>query len=447
MNILGKVNDDLFLPFLYCTRTLWQAGPRAKGRTNRGVSISRSAHQTASAPRNEELSQMQITRPRLTSAYRISASSTNRSTITRSERQAFDKIFRSLARDLNFTSEEQQEKDRVDERNDTFDESLTRPEIDLNEILDVGKIDLYSEKETRETTKQIHSTEEPSWEQSPRHHYNQTFQALQKAKTDKAVADALEKYLFGPFKQVMFLLKTEKKEAQRDPNRVKTRKRRILEAGSGVVIDTRSPQPTAPSKPQIIHSKSITTAEDLAAVSSDQRSMWPALKENYAELLVTGMRVFRQHFPISPFALQVLPRVKSFGRLSEALGCSTELYNEVLYQRFVQHGDMRGIVAILREMETQYLEPDRRTLEMLAYLQRYWQACAVGRRGAAVKAWYGTLPMQEDYAQFDAVFSEIRERARGSMAVEDGDGVEGGIQEADGGDQHEADVALANLVP
>lgn len=106
----------------------------------------------------------------------------------------------------------------------------------------------------------------------------------------------------------------------------------------------------------------------------------------YPSHLLLGLRLLDRSFSQpSALALSILPRIKSLGLVSHILGASTAFYNELLRIYWHRHDDFRGIVDLLEEMEQNGLEFDRETAEVLNEIQRMQTRILKGRKGEALR--------------------------------------------------------------
>lgn len=84
----------------------------------------------------------------------------------------------------------------------------------------------------------------------------------------------------------------------------------------------------------------------------------PALDINvygplYPAYLLLGLRLLNRSFARpSPLVQTILPRIKALGLASHALGGSTALYNELLRIAWQRHDDLPTVFALLQEMES-----------------------------------------------------------------------------------------------
>lgn len=91
----------------------------------------------------------------------------------------------------------------------------------------------------------------------------------------------------------------------------------------------------------------------------------PIISTLYPALLLLTLRLLTTHFPLSPYATTLLPTIRSLGLRSYVLGTSIQLYNTLLSHRWVVYSDLRGMNALLTEMERGGVDLDTETVEVL----------------------------------------------------------------------------------
>jgi hypothetical protein len=85
------------------------------------------------------------------------------------------------------------------------------------------------------------------------------------------------------------------------------------------------------------------------------------LRQNYAQQCVACLQVLRIQHPRSPYVLSILPKIKSLGAISYALAASTELYNELLFVRWVYYRDLHSCAELVNEMLDRSVPTDAKT--------------------------------------------------------------------------------------
>ncbi|KAL1962982.1 hypothetical protein VTN77DRAFT_8828 [Rasamsonia byssochlamydoides] len=85
----------------------------------------------------------------------------------------------------------------------------------------------------------------------------------------------------------------------------------------------------------------------------------------YSHMLLVVFHLLRTYFPRSPLIGEIRPTIQSYGRASVVLGASTKLYNELI--RFYWRGcdDLATVVSLLKEMEETGIEPDTKTYRLV----------------------------------------------------------------------------------
>ena len=106
----------------------------------------------------------------------------------------------------------------------------------------------------------------------------------------------------------------------------------------------------------------------------------------YPEHLLFGLRCLANNFAKpSPLTLSVLSKIKSLGFISQALGASTQLYNELLKIYWYKRDDFRGVISLLKEMESSGLDWDAETLDIVEDIWNEQRRVLNGSRGPTLK--------------------------------------------------------------
>lgn len=118
----------------------------------------------------------------------------------------------------------------------------------------------------------------------------------------------------------------------------------------------------------------------------------------------------------SPFAFQILPRVKELGLLSYVLGVSTPFYSWLARMHWYRFGDAHAALGVLREMNDAGLQPDDSVSDLLTQIRLDLHACAAGDQGPFVSAMvksppYGGTLTQRLMAMESEVSQSLKERA------------------------------------
>jgi hypothetical protein len=113
----------------------------------------------------------------------------------------------------------------------------------------------------------------------------------------------------------------------------------------------------------------------------DTRILFP----NFPSHLLHATRLLRQEFPASTLPLSVLPAIKSLGRSSYALGASTSLYNTLVHTAWTQHASYDYINELLTDMDNGGIEFDTNTLALLDNIIADFWAARRGNLGRVVQ--------------------------------------------------------------
>jgi hypothetical protein len=106
----------------------------------------------------------------------------------------------------------------------------------------------------------------------------------------------------------------------------------------------------------------------------------------YPLLLLKGLRLLDKAFERpSALALSVLPRVKELGLASYVLGASTPLYNTLMGIYWYRYGDVSAVFNLLEEMRRAGLSFDEDSLEILRDMDKTLIPYAEGESGQFVK--------------------------------------------------------------
>jgi Mtf2 family len=107
----------------------------------------------------------------------------------------------------------------------------------------------------------------------------------------------------------------------------------------------------------------------------------------YPSHVLLGLRLLDRSFAKpSPLVLNVLPRIKSLGIVSHVLGASTAFYNELLRIYWVRYDDFLGVLKLLNEMEQAGLEFDEETLSIVNEINQAQLKVKRGDRGSVLQA-------------------------------------------------------------
>lgn len=133
----------------------------------------------------------------------------------------------------------------------------------------------------------------------------------------------------------------------------------------------------------------------------------------YPLLLLQGLRLLDRAFERpSRLALSVLPRVQQLGLASYVLGASTPFYNTLMGIYWYRYGDVSAVFNLLEEMRRAGLSFDEDTLALLRDMEKDMVLYAEGEQGSFVKE---LTAMPEYEAAFDSRLSHWERVIRSSI--------------------------------
>lgn len=107
----------------------------------------------------------------------------------------------------------------------------------------------------------------------------------------------------------------------------------------------------------------------------------------YPSYLLLGLRLLDRAFAKpSPLVRSVLPRIKELGTISHVLGASTAFYNELIRIYYTRFSDFRGAQDLLAEMRQSGLEFDVETLEIVDHMYQTQLQTRQGINGKGLQA-------------------------------------------------------------
>ena len=213
---------------------------------------------------------------------------------------------------------------------------------------------------------------------------------FEEARTDAEIWTILETEVFSLIERynIEKQKKEEALEAAKKPNRKKGR----LSKAENVVkaVEAASPGTRA----QEIKAKATT---------KDEATLHALLSSNYAIYCLAALRELRRHFPTSPYTMNVMPAIKRLGPISHVLAASTDLYNELLFLKWKEYGDLHGLVDLMEEMGNQGIEGNEVTLELVKMVHR--QRSRPAEEGQ--KLWWGLSPVKEAWARLSDLAGKV----------------------------------------
>ncbi|KAF2196922.1 hypothetical protein GQ43DRAFT_444698 [Delitschia confertaspora ATCC 74209] len=141
----------------------------------------------------------------------------------------------------------------------------------------------------------------------------------------------------------------------------------------------------------------ITTATETDASSSQSevgetnKTPDPSiLFPNFPHHILHAARLLRVVYPASALPLSVLPTLKSLGRAAYMLGASTPLYNMLLRTIWIQYGSYDAMNELLTDMDNGGIEFDLKTLKIVEDVLAESEAARKNAYGAFMRKVWAT---------------------------------------------------------
>lgn len=143
--------------------------------------------------------------------------------------------------------------------------------------------------------------------------------------------------------------------------------------------------------------------------AADKRVLFP----NYQHYLHVGLLTLRTHFPSSQLALTILPTLKSLGRSSYALGATTTLYKHLLRTAWIQQSSYSFIDMLLSDMDNNMVEFDGGILAVLDAVIKEHDLALGGTLGREMQMVYG----MEQWVEGITKIKEWRDMVAGRLGI------------------------------
>lgn len=352
------------------------------------------------------------------------------STITASEKAVFERIFKEISDDAskkavqeddplenNPDDDEVLNSDVYSELNEIFDKAISKTDPAVQRSLRVGADKKHPDQISRNFMTAIDafggasnkirrifiargSEDEQKIQSSVVEHSRKVMKKIMDAKTDTEIWDVLETDVFILIKQ-----QDSQKKILEEQNKPAKRKR------GGSISNADKEAAAAKEKKQSlrIREKSL----EIEAI----------LSSNYGDYCLAAMRNLRRAYPASPYAMNLLPTVKSLGSISHVLAASVDLYNEVLFLLWSQYSDLNGMADLIDEMGNQGIESNEITLKILRMVQ--FAKAKAFREDKPMKLWWtlgpvvaGWTKMRRNAAKvhFEILQAKARKAMEGDLA-------------------------------
>lgn len=137
---------------------------------------------------------------------------------------------------------------------------------------------------------------------------------------------------------------------------------------------------------------------------------------NYPHHLLTALTTLRTHFSASQLALSILPTVKNYGRSSYALGATTALYDKLLRTAWLQQSSYSMLVSLLTDMHNGAVEFSADTLTLLDQVIKEHTMARSGKLGIGMQTVYGLDQFNQGISEIKKWRAVVAER----VGIEDG---------------------------
>lgn len=119
------------------------------------------------------------------------------------------------------------------------------------------------------------------------------------------------------------------------------------------------------------------------------------LFQNYPHHLIIAVQTLRREFPSSPLPLSLLPKIKSLGRSSYALGATTTLYAHLIRTAWIQQSSYTHVATFLTDMNNGAIEFNDDILALLEAIIKENEMARSGRMGKEMQMVYGMEQFRE----------------------------------------------------
>lgn len=395
------------LPFLYQTATIQQWKPAAQPIARRN--ISRYSPKDEPAPTEDVPFEDQGNLPPALEDLE----SPRKTTITGSERAAFEKLYRKF----NTRGSRQQEKDHEVEIDAIADEywepdEEEDPEGNLDKIFDeaLRKGAAASREWNRSSNEQLRSKKpKEDLASMAQHVLRRTSPAELKARDSRlkrredanASASKLKKARLAERERIDTLLTS----AKTDRELWETLHWEVFDRVRALDLDSTASK-KRDSKPRTSKTPSTIPAP------TDPKTLFA----NYPHHLLTALTTLRTAFPASQLPLALLPTIKSLGRSSYALGATTALYTLLLRTAWLQQSSYALITSLLTDMHNGAVEFSPEVLSVLDAVVKEFDMARSGRLGREMQMVYGMEQFGEGIREVRRWRAIVAER----VGVEDG---------------------------
>jgi hypothetical protein len=359
------------LPFLYQTPTIQQLQPATQSIARRNIYTPSRPYVREDIPFENETD---LPPP-------IDRAPSHKTTITRTERAAFQKLYRKVDAE----GRQQKKKDHAVELDQVADEHYknekdnTKPSLDkvFDEALK-GQPRLRALRtertKARSTKEDVAKLKEIGLAERER-----IDKLIRNAPTDRALWQTLEREVFTKVRDL------DLDNASGGPTKASTSKT----SSDTLQKASKAKPPHKPDPP-----------------STDARIFF----HNYPYHLITAIVTLRTEFPSSTLPFSILPTIKKLGRSSHALGATTTLYKHLIRTAWIQQCSYTTINMLLSEMDNNAIEFDADILGLIDAIIKEHNLARSGGLGREMALLYGMDMFAADFEKMVTWRKVIAER-------------------------------------
>jgi hypothetical protein len=373
------------LPFLYQTPTIQQWQPATRPIARRTIASRSPRNNGDSIPFSHGSADIPFEDGNLPPA--IDQEPPRKTTITGSERAAFQKLYKKF----NADGRHQKDKDNVEEVDQVADEYYEEDEDTSKPSLDqVFDEVLKGEPRTRmlRTRAQRQKTTGDGTGQDER---TAKLEELDKAqgrskKGTKADTAQFKEIRLAERERIDKLIRN----APTDRALWQVLESEVFEKVGGLDLDNTNTdtgsKDQAP-KPSTAQKK---TSKNSSKLKPDPPTVNARiLFQNYPHHLITALHTLRLEFPSSTLPFAILPTIKSLGRSAHALGATPVLYRHLIRTAWIQQASYTSVDTLLSEMDDTAIEFDADVLAVLDGIIKEHNAARSGLLGREMQMVYG----------------------------------------------------------
>ena len=227
---------------------------------------------------------------------------------------------------------------------------------------------------------------------------------LEQASTDVEIWEVLEGKVFCVVRELNEKIEEDKRARRKEMEveEAKERSKKMMEEGEemGKHLAKRK-------RESKVNREEIIEREVSMALATNE--LFYILQENYAEYLLRALRLLRSDHPTSSYARYLLPTIKRLGPISYVLGTSPGLYNELLFLNWSEYSDLHGMADLLQEMMDKGIETNSVTMVLLTRLRRLRQYGRIGKMGPVVQHFWNMRGALEGYRRVLALEARAKE--------------------------------------